>query len=220
MLRGNARDIEVCLNHKRICALLGYVMLSCCTAVAETPGRLHSDGPLKREHFKADIPSGRDDLDAVVYTRLRYGYKFRTDVVDDGFELTCTTIVCCSEQLPDRSWIRDSAKAELLDHEQGHLDLAEVVARKAEARLRYLVRKSKIKSRSTTVEAAEKALIRTIRAQLMPFDRELANVNDEYDRVTSHGRDEDAQKTERRKQRKLMRDLSKRTMPSLSLGGK
>ncbi len=204
------------MNHKRICALLGFVILSCCSVVAETPGRKHSDGPLKREHFKANVPLN-STLDAVVYTRLHYGYKFRTTANDDAFVLTCTTVVCCGEQLPDRSWMRESADTKLLDHEQGHLDLAELIARKAETRLRYLVRKGKLKSTGATVEEAEKALIRTIRAQLMPFDREIASVNDEYDRITAHGRDEEAQKAERRKQRKSMRSLSKRTKPSLSM---
>ena len=218
MIWSNAKDIEVRLIHKRNCALLflGFAVLSCCSFThAETPGRRYGDGPLKREHFKAPVPSD-STLDAVVYTRLNYSYKFRSSAKDGAVELTCTTIVCCSEQMPDRSWMRDSAKSELLDHEQGHLDLAEVVARKAEARLRYLVRTGKLKAQGTTKEAAEAALARTVRAQFMPFDRELTSVNDEYDRVTSHGRDKDAQKAERRSQKRLVRKLSTRRKPTLT----
>ena len=165
-----------------------------------------------REHFQAAVPENAD-LDAVVYARLNYSYSYEQRTIGQNCVIKCTNIVCCGEQLPDRSWMREEAPRDLIDHEQGHFDIAELIAKKAQMRLRYLVRKEKLFGKAATAKEAEAELVKRLRIHLGPFDRELAIQNDAYDRQTEHGRNVKEQRAARREQKRQLRELSKRKMP-------
>lgn len=188
--------------------LIGCLLVA--TGDSEDLRRKHRDGVLTVDDFRAKIPNGFEDLDAIVHTQLSFRYTFRTVPVEDGVKVVCTQVACNAEQVPGKSWIRlaDESNSDveaLLDHEQGHFDLSQLMAKKAQLRLKYLTRKKKLVGRGADETAAEAELARKIQAQLSPFERQLMSVNSEYDKETEHGQIKAAQKKARRKQKEQLR---------------
>ncbi len=102
--------------------------------------------------------------------------------------VTVKSISLVAVFLPDNSWYGPDAAAELLDHEQGHFDIAEINARRAAVELEKDRRAGKsISATANTRQAAHKAVLKKLNELRQLVDQRIAQENTEYDRSTGHG---------------------------------
>lgn len=165
--------------------------------------RPYDDGMLEAGDFRAAVPDPRPEADglrlmALTWTEIRYEFRYRISAS------TPTTLSLESiefQALFDRSksWNSEKSNRELLDHEQGHFDLAAIHA----LRLQLAFEKRLRDGRGITVEGSEQQAVPGMRREI---DREfqstldaLTNANQEYDEVTSHGIKGVEQEQERQK---------------------
>ena len=189
-----------------VCALMAVFPTR---VTADDQIRRYGDGALSTDDFQATVPEQRDELDAVVHTRLHYDYKYRYRSSRTKFWLRCESVRCSAEILPQRSWMRSFLDPNLVDHEQGHFDLAEIAARRAQTQLDRLVQKRELSATGASLEKAEAALKKEIEAALKEFDVELRKANQAYDERTDHGRHRKIQLAERRSQQQMLAKLGR-----------
>ena len=86
-------------------------------------------GPLKIREFVGN--PARQNGDAKTMARVMFQYEFTSRRTSKNrVAVRLSSFHAYSVFLPKESWWRPSARAELLDHEQGHFDLVEIAARR------------------------------------------------------------------------------------------
>ena len=138
-------------------------------------------------HFKGEPPDDEVivDEDAECYCDILYGYSFK------GGKFTFWVKAVFR---PSKSWVKEGKQNdELLNHEQGHYDLAEVTAR--------LVRK-KFKALGTNPSDDEIA-----KAYAEAF-KEGKDLQEQYDKETKHGTDKTKQAEWDKKIKNKLNELS------------
>lgn len=149
--------------------------------------RAYSLGPLKAEEFKGQVePDSKDRAN----TATRVSYQFQLGFYQVGSQATVTVKSLTLETvfLPDDSWYGPNAPAGLLDHEQGHFDIAEIHARRAALEWERDRRAGKLLSATgNTRQAAQQAVMDKLNELRQTIDARIAQENTEYDRLTRHG---------------------------------
>jgi hypothetical protein len=176
------------------------------------PGRPYPDGPLSAEDFQA-TPADRSPLTAYTMTDLRWDYRYqyqRTGRTVVAFlkDVTINAVVVASQ-----SWNRRPGDKRLLDHEQGHFDLAWIVALQARLHFAEEYQVRRLTATGATSEIALENLRRKVDGEMRAAQERLIADHAEYDRVTRHGLDRAAQAEQRKSQgaaiQKLTADLKK-----------
>jgi hypothetical protein len=176
------------------------------------PGRSYQDGPLSADDFQA-VPADNSPLTACTMTDLRWDYCYqyqRTGRTVSAFlkELTIDAVVVASQ-----SWNRRPGDKRLLDHEQGHFDLAWVAALQARRHFAEEYQTRKLTATGATSALAFESLRRKVEQELRAAQERLIASHAEYDRVTRHGLDRAAQAEQRKSQfaaiEKLTDDVKK-----------
>jgi len=168
--------------------------------------RRYSDGPLRANDFSATVPDPRPrengvQLEAFTFVDIAYDVRYQSRVSASRTRLTLKSIDVYAVVDPSKSWNVKKSSGELMDHEQGHFDLAAIFA----LRMQLDFDKQLGEGRGiTTVGANEKdaalAMRREIDRLIRAASEEMVKANQEYDRVTAHGSRRAAQQQERRKQ--------------------
>lgn len=166
--------------------LVAFLHLS--AEAAKPKHRRYSQGPLKLTEFRRDA---REALPfrAMTMTRVMYDYKFDVKQTSSTrFEATLTSLNAFSVFLPNESWWHDRARQSLLDHEQGHFDIAEISARRLQLAFRQaLAEKKPIRGAGKSMAAARGELEKKLK-QVFDFANEQAvEENRQYDLQTRHG---------------------------------
>ncbi|QDV24499.1 DUF922 domain-containing protein [Aureliella helgolandensis] len=169
-----------------------WLTFFCCwgVAVGKEPAALERPyelGPLTISEFIGRVEPGST---AQANTATRVRSKFRYSIRRSGrhFEAKITSITLFTVFLPQDSWWASHASTALLDHEQGHFDIAEINVRKAQ--LAIAQSKSNGKSMMVTKNSkqeASAAVVAMLDEQLQQVDSQIAADNLEYDRDTRHG---------------------------------
>ena len=171
--------------------LLPVVVFSAIT-IAETAKkrekqRHYDDGPLKIKEFAGDSPRFTR-LEAMTVTRVALDYKFRVSRAGTGYRATLKSLSVKAVFLPNESWWRAPHDEALLDHEQGHFDIAEIAARRLRLAFRKLLRGSrKLSATGDTAEEAGAALVAKLEKVNQISEKQTAIEHEEYDRTTLHG---------------------------------
>jgi hypothetical protein len=156
-------------------------------AFAAEDARPYDQGPLTADDFRADPP---DDSIAAAKTatqfafEFKYGYKStaRTTIVT----LSRITITACIRR--DQSWNRHPDNKRLLDHEQGHADIAQIHCLHARLAFRKLLAKGQAPSATaSSLSAGVAGLDRAVRKEMAAFEKAAKDADAEYDRVTANG---------------------------------
>ncbi|HEX6994197.1 MAG TPA: hypothetical protein VF339_08620 [Gammaproteobacteria bacterium] len=156
--------------------------------------RWQADRPLEWSDFKGQVdPNAGPQTAALTSASVSVGFELE---VRGGrrCEFEVLRIETTAEFHPEHSWVRDGARtAAVLEHEQGHFDLAEVFRAVLERQAAALVgrpQRCAAGADPSAIEAEVNEWIAEIRGQV--FD-ELERVQDQYDAETGHGTLPDAQ---------------------------
>lgn len=201
-------------NRCQIChcqVLLLVILNSVCVAAPEKrkKERTYASGPLATNEFKGAVGE-YDQSKANTATRVNYKYKFAYRRVGRSYVVTVTSFDVYAVFLPDESWFGSRASADLLDHEQGHFDIAEIVVRKT--KLAFATAKQSGKGLSATGDSrrsAQDAVTKQIAEICAQVDKQIDSANQDYDRTTRHGMREVEQYEKRRIQKLTLDRLEK-----------
>ncbi len=178
--------------------------------VAEAPERRYADGPLTPADFRAKLPDpsapGSLPLLALTYAGIRYNTEYRWEENRPGVIVgRITKVTVWSVVDREKSWNRRIGDLRLLDHEQGHFDIAELDARRAQEKMTGLIDARRLVARGREGASSGRIWSGKWTAQMQEvFDANL-KAQIEYDRVTDHGRALIAQAEQRRIQRDALK---------------
>lgn len=158
--------------------------VSTCDA-AET--RPYDDGPLTADDFRGEPPEASS---AAAKTATQFAFEFKYRYKSTARLSTATldkiTITACIRR--DTSWNRYPDDARLLDHEQGHADIAQIHCLQARLAFRKrLIKGPHLSATSSSLTEAVAALEREIRKEIARFETAARDADAEYDRVTANG---------------------------------
>ncbi|GJL76983.1 PEP-CTERM sorting domain-containing protein [Nitrosomonas sp.] len=182
--------------------------------------RSYSDGKLTKDDFKMEPPNPlkKDngvELKAEIKTFIRLAVP-ASDIElkgKEGVEVTATPKKISTDSGVNRSKSYNTEKEnkEVLDHEQGHLDLAEIQRRKLQAELNKMIKNKKLVGTGKTVKEAEEDLGKKIQEVVDKHTKELDDADKAYDspEKTNHGLNKEEQKKEREKQKNALEDPNK-----------
>jgi hypothetical protein len=175
--------------------------------------RKYSDGPIVPGDFKAAVPDPTPVKDgiklrAMTHTEIRYATRHRWDEAKTGTVTAwLTRFDCYAALLCDKCWIKEPMDVRLIDHEQGHFDITEINARRAQRKFDRLIAEKGLTGHGNDEASAVADLNKQVRDQMQQvFDKEREEQID-YDRVTNHGRNHSAQAEQRRLQHDRIKEL-------------
>ena len=193
--------------------LVWSALLPYCWAAKEKSApkpRRYDDGPLRVEEFRGD-PVAHPFATAGTYTRVLIQYSFQSEWNAGRAECRLTSAEVYAVFLPQTSWWLGPPQASLLDHEQGHFDLAEIAARKLQWLLNEKLSSDKrFFAQGATRTAAERALADKVRQLMRQVNDEAVQQNREYDQATRHGSRRSVQAEWRRVQLATLDQLQKK----------
>ncbi len=189
-------------------SLLFANSLAVLSAPPKSKERVYSLGPLKVDEFRGEVIS-QHSTSAHTATRTRYQFALAFNQVGQLVTAVVKSIELRVVFLPDESWYGPDAAVELLDHEQGHFDIAEINARRTALSLEKARRAGKFISASgNTKQAAQKAVLEKLNEIAQLVDQQTAEDNIEYDRTTRHGYNFSEQSEVRKIQKLTLKSLS------------
>lgn len=195
-----------------LAGLLLVISLPEIANTADPPERKYSMGALRISEFKGEGGTSSAG-NAYTSTRTKFSYRFRvTRLTDNRFAAELESINVYSVFLPDSSWWNSPPNAELLDHEQGHFDIAEIAARRVQLAFQSSDI-NKIQGTGTTPKQAERSLVEKLRHVANVADKQIMAENLEYDSTTGHGSWRRHQKERRRIHQLTLEKLEKRLKP-------
>jgi hypothetical protein len=161
--------------------------LTATVALAVESRRPYEEGPLTAEDFR-----GKDDdtprAVAKTVTQLVYDFRYRYKTTGRLTTASLESITIEAYIRRDESWNRHPEDDKLLDHEQGHADIAQIHCLKARLAFRKKLGKGpNLTATSSTVAAAAAALEREVRKEMAAFEQQARDADAEYDRETLNG---------------------------------
>lgn len=168
--------------------------------------RPYEAGPLDASEFRAAVPNPQPRengirLEAYTATDIRYElrYYFRTSSTQTRLSLESIEVNAVFDR--SKSWNNRKSDRHLLDHEQGHFDLAAIYALRLQLEFdRQLRAGPGIITVGRDEEQAALNMRREIDRQIGIAVDAVIKANREYDRITAHGSKHREQVSERRKQ--------------------
>ncbi len=182
------------------------------SAYAEPPKseRRYDQGPLKHNEFRKDA---EDAIPGRAKTMARVMYSYRTQIERKGperFQVQLTSLDAYSVFLPKESWWSYRNSIALLDHEQGHFDIAEITARRLELAVRQAIKKGQsIGGFGKTLKQANAELSKKLQRVIDIANEQSVEENADYDRKTLHGARVGSQAEYRRIQKLTLEKLAK-----------
>lgn len=189
---------------------------------AEVPGevasgslkaaRHYSGGPLTEDDFQARPPGDGKlaaSYQAFLFVDIVWTHQYRTVSRGRVSAAQLTRFEASAVCNPSKSWSRwGKKKSELLDHEQGHFNIAQIHARLLEIKMRKLLAAKKPplahgESDESAAEALATLLEKEYRAAKAASDEE----NREYDKATLHGTSREKQSELRHIQQETLKKL-------------
>lgn len=192
--------------------LIGLCLAWLAAAEQKSDARPAADGPLTKDDFRAKVPESPPTFEgaplrAWTWGDVQHRYRYRFVTEDGKVRMTLTEIDVFAVVFRDQSWITAPDDAALLDHEQGHVDLATIHAVRARAQLRGMAARGELtataKDEATAKQELEKRLKKVLDEELAVWSAD----NRRYDRETRHGADREQQRQHRAHHSRLLREL-------------
>ena len=183
-------------------------------ATADRPpaakARRYEDGPLRIEEFRGK-PKVSLGGDAYTSATVKFGFSYSITESNQTVTATLTSFTAFAVFLPDKSWWSKRAVPELLGHEQGHFDIAEITARRLEYTFaKAIAQNRKIQATGANRDAAVKALEQDLQRVINVANEQAIQDNRDYDASTLHGLRFGRQDEFRRVQQATLKRLAKR----------
>ena len=179
------------------------ILLSCLCAV---PGAAagadgiewESDRPLSWEDFDAAVPRAAEEI-RVASTASSIGWSYAFEI--DWSQRSCSYSIVKLESVarfhPDRSWVRPGHLTDaILEHEQGHFDIAQIYKQKFAAATHGLVgsaRRCDGQSERKATRTAESEIAQLVGKAYDEVWQAYQRYQESYDAETMHGIDREAQ---------------------------
>jgi hypothetical protein len=176
----------------------------------DSPEHKYADGPLTPADYRRKPPDEPPvvsyyPMRAMTYVGIRYTSEYRWDEKRRGdVEARLIAINVFANVDRSQSWIRAPGDLRLLDHEQGHFDIAEANARRAQAKIDAMIKANQLVGHGRDERSARADLDRRLKARMDEVFDDDAKAQKEYDRVTDHGRAHAAQAEQRRLQKEAL----------------
>lgn len=207
----------------RLTGVRWLLLLALCAGVhpaAHAQERPYSGGNLTAADFGGTVPpvGGRDNHDAVTAAGVTVEVKAGPTTGTPGNHVSTPSVIVV-EAVVDRaeSWNSDPTDADLMKHEQGHFDLAEIAAKKAQAEYNKALMDGKLTGTGATPEQAIADSQKKIDAISERYNKALKATQEAYDAITDHGRNDTKQAVEDAKIKIALQssntDASKKTGP-------
>src|SRR5262249_33202978 len=142
------------------------------------PERRYSLGPLTPADFRGTRPEKNEaeglDFAAYLKTSIRWQMAYLVEPVGKQFRVKLTAIDIFAARLPQQSYNFEKDNRQLMDHEQGHFDVAAIFC--MEQRIKYMeaVRAGKpLQATSKSTQEAADEITKTIDAQLKDWHTSL-----------------------------------------------
>lgn len=157
------------------------------------PVRTYAQGPLTADDFRGQPPDGAKlpggNLPALAYTvtELRYDCRYRSARRDRTWTAWLTELDAVAVLKRGESWNLRPEDRRLMDHEQGHFDLAQIWAERAEAGIKTAIERGELRESRATEQAAIDALQAAINRKMETYRQGLVAADRDYDQVTRYG---------------------------------
>jgi hypothetical protein len=150
------------------------------------------------------VPDGT--LSALAYsaTELRYEYRYLTRQRDGRWTAWVAEFHAYGVLLREDSWLISKNNPGLLDHEQGHFDLAELWARRAQAEVRDSIRRRQLRETAVSEQRAVRQLQEAVAKKVEKFREAMLQAHRSYDQVTRYGTLADKQAEQRQAQKEAI----------------
>ena len=168
--------------------------------------RRYRQGPLRANEFLGR-PKEDSPLDAYTFVAMRYTYSYRFRRTRTGVFIRATRVGVFAVFEPEKSWMRGEVGRRLLAHEQGPFDLLQIHVLRSQNE--FSKQLGKFTATAASQEAAIRALKEKLDASMEKAHAKCAAAQEEYDYQTKNGRQDDAQKLHRRKQKEELERLTK-----------
>ncbi|MDC4231725.1 MAG: hypothetical protein M8319_05305 [Nitrosopumilus sp.] len=155
------------------------------------------DSFLHWSDFKAEFnPSAFEDSHGV--TKYRYTWTINSDEIEDQIQFFIENIKISVEFHPVLSWVRISqASDELLKHEQGHFDLAELIKRENLKELQNKFYGKRFPTRGKNEDQgkqfAKEDSGKMIAKEVEKLEQILSQKSEKYDEQTNFGQNSEKQ---------------------------
>lgn len=177
--------------------------------------RDYEKGPLSPSDFGGTPPANNLGAWAFTTTDIVYDFRYRYQIFPDRAVVTLAEMKLRAVVKPKESWNRHPNDVRLMDHEQGHFDLA-YIATLAERSYfeKLLASREGLSAVGPTRDAAVEKLTKAIEDHMAGVFTRLYDAHQQYDRETKHGLQRDQQTAHRRQQaekiQKLLEEAGKR----------
>jgi len=157
-----------------------------------------SDRPLSWDDFEAAVPRNAEAVRvASTASSLAWSYAYEIEWSQRGCSYSIVKLDSVARFLPDRSWVRPGHRTdEILEHEQGHFDIAQIYNEQFKAATRNLVgsaMKCNGQSERKAARLVESEIARLVGGTYEEVWRQYQLRQESYDSETRHGIDREAQ---------------------------
>ena len=146
-------------------------------------------------------------LKAVISAGIYYKYRYKASLDGDLVVATLSEIEVYGAVAPAKSWNSSPDDAKLMDHEQGHFDIAAISATQAQAKILVMIEKGRLKGQGKDMAAAKKDLDDRFAKVFKECVDQFYQQDRYYDKETRHGGDPAAQALQRQFHKRLLRKL-------------
>lgn len=197
-----------------VMVLISLNALTASSVLAQDSGsnlRRYEQGPLVKKDYQGSAPDTIKQFAASTEIEVRYEYSYQLYQKDQQFQIYVTDIEVYSIMLQKKSWNRQLYNVRLLDHEQGHFDIGQIFALKAQIEIaRKMKDKRRFLSTGKTKAGVIAKLEETLSQEFFHIVTEMTEAQIAYDGVTNHGLDQKSQKLARVGHSEKLRALQKK----------
>jgi hypothetical protein len=148
--------------------------------------RKYEEGPLTSDDFRAE-PQDVARAAAKTVTQLGYDFRYRYKSNSRNTTAFLESITIEAYIRRDQSWNSKPDDKALLDHEQGHADIARIHCLQARLAFRKLQKGQGLSATASSLKEALSALEREIQKEMRVFEQAARDADAEYDRETRSG---------------------------------
>jgi hypothetical protein len=155
--------------------------------------RSYSEGVLRPDDYQAEVPdplprSGGRRMLSYTWTRVRYQCKYKYAQQRQAFVVTLTNFDPVAYIDREVSWNAVPTDKKLIEHEQGHFDIAHLSALQLRKEVEDLRQQGKpIKASGRSLREATLKLDSHLATLSYKYEKAAAEEHLRYDKMTSHG---------------------------------
>lgn len=197
-----------------VAILIGLTATASISRAADPSMRPYKDGPLTAADFRSPPPNPLPEkngvsLSAMTYTSLHYDTRYQWQEIRPGrIQARLTSFEIMAQVDRRQSWTIRPDDDRLLDHEQGHFDVAEIWSRRIQKSFDSLISGQSLVGHGHDSDQAVADLNHQVDSRVQELLDQEQKAQDQYDAQTHHGLSHGAQAKARDAQVAALREKS------------